>query len=114
MNLPEPRKGNMWIGAAYHYFGRVQFYPNIPGFLMVAATFWHTTGSVYLNIPLSMIILLSVITALGLLALEYFIVTPSLIAYGNKLLREQNPVLEEIKELRKEITELKNDRTRPL
>lgn len=103
MNIPNQKKGNMWIGAAMHYYGRVQFYIQIISFFMIAGTFYHTTLSTYISIPLPIILVLSAVALIGIILIDYFWITPSIVAYGNKLSTIQNPILYEIKALREEI-----------
>lgn len=107
IRVPQPKKGNLWIGAAYHYYSRLSFYFSIPSILMLAATFWHTTGSVYIGIPIYVMVLIMITGVSLTVAFEYFFATPAVMAYSNKIVQEQNPVLAELVTLKQEVQELK-------
>lgn len=106
MRILEQKRGNMWVGAAHHYYGRIMYYASVLLFPMTAATFWHTTGSTYIQLPLALIILTSCLLLIIIIFIDYTWITPSMVAYQNKLLMEQNPVLNEIRELKEMIKEL--------
>lgn len=110
MKLLERKRGNIWLGATYYYFGRFQFYLGLPGTLLTLAIFWQTGGWKYLPIPFYALITIFIVCGVVLLLFENRYATHAIAAWSNKVNQEQNPVLEEIKELRKEIKELKKMR----
>lgn len=109
MNIPTQKKGNMWIGAAMHYYGRVQFYIGTISFPMLAATFYHTTLSTYVSIPWPILIMISFVLFGCVVVLDYLYVTPGNIAYSNKLGVIQNPIFEEVQALRKDFENYRNE-----
>lgn len=105
--IPAPKKGNMWIGAMFYYYSRMMFYAGAFSFIMTVGIFWHTTLSQSIDMPFGLFILLSFIIGIIALALDYLWFTPAFVAYCNKISVEQNPVLDKINEMQKEISEIK-------
>lgn len=72
---------------------------------MVAATFWHTTFSQKYDISLIEFITLGCLAFISVVLIDHYYFTPGLMAYSNKVMKEQNPVLEQLAEIRKELKE---------
>ena len=103
MNIPQSKKGNLWIGALLYYYGRAMFYLSIANFMMNAGTFWHTTLSQSVNVSLPIFIIGMLLLGLTAISLDYFWITPSLMAYSNKIGMEQNPIYLEICNIRDDL-----------
>lgn len=105
MKLSETKKGNMWVGAALYYYGRSMFYLSLVSFFMTLGTFWHTTFSQTFQMPLWLFIVMLVVLGVSVILIDHFWLTPSLMAYSNKVMQEQNPVLERVIKIEKMLEE---------
>lgn len=93
-------KGNLWVGAAFYYYGRFMFYFGMISAVMMIGTAWHTTFAALIPVPLYILIIFTLFSVVIMIIVEHYFFTPSISAWGNNLSREQNPILEDLKPMR--------------
>lgn len=106
MKQPRQIKGRIGIGRLKVTFGRIGTYVGYVNFTMLLLTFYSIKGHEYAPLWVYLIIALIGIIILG--AFDYFIMLPCEQAFGNEqVAKHQNPIYEEIKDISKEIKNIK-------
>lgn len=100
--MPEIRqmKGMLWLGRLKMTFVRTSAYFGYINFFMLLMTFYSVNGHRYA--PLSVFILGAALAVLVIGMVDYFVILPSDVCFTNQqVTKHQNPMYDEIKEIRK-------------
>lgn len=99
-------EGQIWFGRAKVTFSRIGSYMSYANFLMLILTFYTVKGHEYASLGIFIIIAIIGIICIG--AFDYFIMLPCETAFGNEQwVKHQNPVYDEVKEISKELKNIK-------
>jgi len=94
--------GRIWLGRVKVTFTRISAYFSYINFLLLIATFYGVTG--YKYAPLWLFLVISIIGVVLIGTIDYFIIFPSEVSFLNQqYTRHQNPIYEEIKEIKEKL-----------
>ncbi len=102
---PRQIRGRIWLGRLKVTFSRIGAYMGYINFLMLILTFYSVTGHKYAS--LETFLLFAIVGVLIIGAFDYFIMLPSETSFLNEqAAKHQNPVYEEVKEIKKKLDEM--------
>mgnify|MGYP000353681338 CR=1 FL=1 len=95
------------IGGIMVLIQRAQFYFSLLNFLMILATFYYTTMRHIMPVPFWVFLILMAGLLFVLMLVEYTIIFPSFVAFQARQTYLRNPLVDDVREIKKEIEELK-------